>query len=283
MIRYIDTHTHLYDEAFDSDRDEVIEAVKKSGVVKCVLPGIDVSTFERQQNFVNANKGFAFQAIGLHPTSVNGGWEKEYDFVRNELLLNGNNYVAVGEIGLDGYWSKDFMKEQMTVLKKQILWAYKLDLPVILHVREATDEIFQVLDEVLAELSIKKMSGHILEGAINQQYNGSVKQLKGVFHAFTGSFEMFERINSYGNFRVGIGGVVTYKNCGLSESLKKIPLSYVLLETDSPWLAPIPKRGTRNDSSNIRYVAQRVAEIKNVPLEEVAETATKNAEDLFRI
>jgi hydrolase, TatD family len=265
MIRYIDTHTHLYDEAFDIDRDETIERIIASGVKKCILPGIDMASFRRQQDFIKQYNEFAFPAIGLHPTSVNNHWREELDFVVSELKSKSTKYYAVGEIGLDGYWSKEFMKEQMEVFKKQIIMAYEMDLPIIVHARDATDLVFDVLDQVLSE--VKETN----------------KRLRGVFHAFSGSIETFLRLNKYGDFKVGIGGVVTYKKANVADTIVKIPLSSILLETDSPWLTPAPFRGKRNESSYIKYIAEKISNIKEVPLDEIASVTTYNAEQLFKI
>jgi TatD DNase family protein len=258
MIEYIDTHVHLYDEAYDADFTTVLERIKGSGVIKCILPGIDSSYYARQESCARRCDGFAVQAMGLHPTSVGENWKEELNFVLAKLH-EGNKYVAVGEIGMDGYWSKEFIKEQAEVFEKQIIVASELNLPVIIHAREATNEIFEVLDRV------KHLS------------------LKGVFHAFAGSIETFERIASYGNFKVGIGGVVTYKNAAIAKTIEKIPLDSILLETDAPWLTPVPFRGKRNESTYLEHIASKIAQIKNVPLEEVAAHTTCNAQKLFGI
>ena len=144
-MRLIDTHLHLYDEAFDADREEVVERMRQAGVVKCIMPAIDKDSFGRQSSVSSAYRDFLWQAIGLHPTSVNENWEDELQFVRDELEKRRDNYVAIGEIGLDGYWSKDFMEEQKMVFKEQLLLAKEYSLPVIIHLREATEELFEVL------------------------------------------------------------------------------------------------------------------------------------------
>ena len=272
MNRYIDTHVHLYDEAFDPDLPQVLERMKGAGVIKCILPAIDRSYYERQRDCAAKYPGYVFEAAGLHPTSVGKGWESELDWVRERLEeRNGTKktggqdpgaegeYVAVGEIGLDGYWSKEFLPQQMEVFREQLLLASRWDLPVIIHAREATEEIFKVLE------SLKGIP------------------LRGVFHAFSGSWETFRRIGRYGDFKVGIGGIVTYKNAGIAGVLEKIPLESVLLETDAPYLPPVPFRGKRNESSYLEIIAGKIAEIKNCPVEEVARTTTENAEKLFKL
>lgn len=265
MTTYIDTHVHLYDEAYDADFEEVTERMKQAGVIRCVLPAIDSTYFERQEQCVARCGGFAVQAMGLHPTSVGKNWREELDFALDKLY-DGNRggrgekkYVAVGEIGLDGYWSREFMGEQAVVLQEQLKAASELDLPVIIHLREATGELFDVLD---------KMKG---------------LPVRGVFHAFSGSAETFGRIQKYGRFMVGIGGVVTYKNAGVARALENIPLENIILETDAPWLTPVPFRGKRNESSYIKYIAGEVARIKGVSAEEIACITTRNACELFGI
>ena len=258
-MRLIDTHLHLYDEAFDADREEVVERMRQAGVVKCIMPAIDKDSFGRQSSVSSAYRDFLWQAIGLHPTSVNENWEDELQFVRDELEKRRDNYVAIGEIGLDGYWSKDFMEEQKMVFKEQLLLAKEYSLPVIIHLREATEELFEVLD------------------------SPGAAPLRGVFHAFSGSAESYRRLKKYGDIKFGIGGVVTYKNAGVAVSLKSMPLEDLLLETDAPWLSPVPFRGKRNESSHLVEIAAKIAQIKEVAIEEVAETTSVNAERMFGI
>ncbi len=255
MIQFVDTHAHLYDEAFDADFDETIARIKGSGVIKCIFPAIDSSSFSRQSAAAARCGEFVSQAMGLHPTSVGEDWEKELQFVFDQVDKGG--YVAIGEIGMDGYWSKEFIGQQKVVFAQQLKLAYRKGLPVIIHAREATDEIFEVLDSLKGEVP------------------------KGVFHAFSGSYETYERICSYGNFMVGIGGVVTYKNAGVAKSVEKIPLDRIILETDSPYLTPVPMRGKRNDSSYLVYIAEKIAQVKGITLEEVAEATTANAFKMF--
>ena len=255
MIQFIDTHAHLYDEAFDGDFEEVIGKIKNDGVVKCIFPAIDSTTFERQTVAAKKCGDFVCEAMGLHPTSVGANWREELDFVREKVARGA--YIAIGEIGLDGYWSREFMDEQKEVFREQLCLAYKLDLPVIIHVREATEETFQVIDSLGEEIP------------------------RGVFHAFSGSVETWERIRRYGKFMVGIGGVVTYKNAGVAKTVEQIPLEYILLETDCPYLTPVPHRGKRNDSGNLVYIAEKIAQVKGCSLEEVARITTGNATRMF--
>ena len=255
MIQFIDTHAHLYDEAFDGDFEEVIGKIKNDGVVKCIFPAIDSTTFDRQTRAAQKCGDFVSEAMGLHPTSVGANWREELDFVMEKVAQG--PYIAIGEIGLDGYWSREFMDEQKVVFREQLKLAYKMDLPVIIHVREATEETFQVIDSLGEEIP------------------------RGVFHAFSGSSETWERIRRYGKFMVGIGGVVTYKNAGVAKTVEQIPLEYILLETDCPYLTPVPHRGKRNDSGNLVYIAEKIAQVKGCSLEEVARITTGNATRMF--
>jgi len=257
MIQFVDTHAHLYDEAFEGDFDETIARIKDNGVIKCIFPAIDSTTYESQSRAAEKCGDFVAQAIGLHPTSVGDNWESELEFVK-EKLGNGG-YVAIGEIGIDGYWSKEFIVEQKEVFREQLLMAYKKNLPVIIHVREATEEIFEILDS--------------LKGRVP----------RGVFHAFSGSYETYSRVCSYGDFMVGIGGVVTYKNAGVAKSIERIPLDRILLETDCPYLTPVPFRGKRNESSYLVYIAEKIAQVKECTLEEVAAVTTANALRMFEL
>ncbi len=257
IINFIDTHVHLYDEAYDLDFNDVVERMMNAGVVKCILPAIDSSYYKRQEDCYNALNKMALMAVGLHPTSVNANWVSEYDFLCDKIHNHG--VCAIGEIGLDGYWSKEYMNEQKEVFAMQLKLAEKNDLPVIVHLRDATEELFEVFDS--------------LKGS----------KMRGVFHAYAGSFEMYERISSYGNFLFGIGGVVTYKNASIAKSLENIPLERIVLETDAPWLSPVPFRGKRNESANLQYIAEKIAQIKNSSIEEVSSITTRNAIKMFNI
>lgn len=262
--RFIDTHTHLYDEAFDGDREEAFARIEEAGVTDCIFPGIDMESFARQSRVAKQYAGIVHEAIGLHPTSVGENWKDELDFVKSKLKernANGssNRYVAVGEIGIDGYWSKEFIQEQKLVFKEQILLAREYGLPVIVHVRDAIEQVFEVMDEL------------------------ALKDLEGVFHAYSGSYETYCRLKGYGDIKIGIGGVLTYKNAGVAKVIESVPLEDILLETDAPWLTPVPYRGKRNESTYIPIIAQKVAEIKGCSLEQVANVTTSNAKLLFGI
>jgi len=253
-MRLIDTHTHLFLEEFDSDRSQVIERAIQSGITKMVLPNVDSSTLQPLFNTCQINSYSLFPAIGLHPCSVKANYFEELTSLKNILIQA--KYYAIGEIGIDLYWDKTYFKEQILALEEQFKWAIEHDLPVILHCRESFEQVYEV---------VKKY-----------------KNLRGVFHAFSGSPDQASRVADLG-FYMGIGGVVTYKNSGLSEAITKIPIERIILETDSPYLTPVPFRGKRNEPAYIINTAKKLSEIYNLNIEMVAEVTTKNAELLFRI
>ena len=253
----IDTHCHLYDEAFRDDFEAVLARAREAGIEACVMPGIDRSCHDALLAAADALPDFAYPCIGLHPTSVGENWQEELDFVRNHLA--DRPWRAVGEIGLDEYWSREFVKEQIRVLEEQVVLAAEADLPVIIHLREATDDFLRVLDD--------------LRGV----------SFRGVLHAYTGSYELYRRLLALGDFHFGIGGVVTYKNAGIAAAVEKMSLQDILLETDCPWLTPVPFRGKRNEPAHVRLVAEKIAQIKQVPLEEVAAAPTSNARTFFKL
>ena len=255
----IDTHTHLYDEAFADDFTEAVERAVRSGVEHLIFPGIDSSVHDRMMECASMTGGKAGTATGLHPTSVREDWKKELGFVENRLSEGG--WAAIGEIGLDRHWSDTFFSEQTEAFRIQMIWAAEAGLPVIIHVREAHDTLFDILDS-LQEKGVP---------------------MRGVMHAFSGSLETYRRIKSYGGFKVGIGGVVTYRNAGIAVTVKDIPIEDIVLETDSPWLTPVPFRGKRNESAYLRIIAERLADIKGLSLEEVDRVTTDNAKSLFNI
>ncbi len=250
-----DTHTHLYLEQFDEDRNQVVERAIKDGVKYLLLPNIDSQTIQPMLDLCGAFPKNVFPMMGLHPTDVKENFREELDLVRAELEKGG--YYAIGETGIDLYWDKTFLKEQQTALREQVQMAKDFGLPIVLHVRESFDEVFEIIGEMNDE------------------------KLNGVFHCFTGSPEQAEKIMRW-DFKMGIGGVLTYKNSGLDNVVKDIPLEHLLLETDSPFLAPKPYRGKRNESAYVKYVAEKLAEVKNTTVEEVAEITTRNAIELFK-
>ncbi len=255
----IDTHTHLYDSAFDEDFDEVVSRALTAGVSNFIFPGIDSTYHAKMMECTGRLPGKAYPAIGLHPTSVGDDWRTQLDFVTTHL--DDYPFVAIGEIGLDGHWSKEFMVQQKEVFLRQLIIAGERNLPVIIHVRDAMDDVFAIFDS----LKPRKLP------------------LRGTFHAFSGSYETYQRIKTYGDFKIGIGGVITYRNAGIADVLRKIPISDIVIETDSPWLTPSPFRGKRNESSYICIVAEKIAEIKGISLKEVDEITTSNAQTLFNL
>jgi len=258
MLEFVDTHSHIYDEAFDDDFDEVVLRAKEAGLVKLIMPGIDISSYDRMMSVSRRLSEFVSPCIGLHPTSVGDNWREELDFVRTHL--SEGNFCAIGEIGLDEYWSKEYVSQQISVFEEQINIAAVAGLPIIVHLREATVDFFRVLED--------------MKGV----------PIKGTMHAFSGSYETYRRILSYDvDFKFGIGGVVTYRNSGVASSLEKMSLNDLVLETDCPWLTPVPHRGQRNESSYLRLVAEKIAAIKNISLDKVAEVTTSNARILFKI
>ncbi|MBR5736253.1 MAG: TatD family hydrolase [Bacteroidales bacterium] len=253
----IDTHSHIYDEAYDEDFPQVLERARDAGIRKMVMPGIDSKCYARMMDCAKVLEGYAFPTIGLHPTSVGDDWERELQFVWDKFPEG--DFVAIGEIGLDEYWSTDFLEEQKRVFEDQLTFAWEHDLPVIIHSRNSTEDIFSCLDRV-------------------------GKPLRGVFHAFSGSYETWCRIKKHHEgFKIGVGGVLTYKNSHLAAFIDKVPLEDILLETDAPWLTPVPFRGRRNESSYMKYTAEKLSELKGISFEETDEVTTSNAEKMFSI
>ncbi|MBR5103368.1 MAG: TatD family hydrolase [Bacteroidales bacterium] len=255
-MHFIDTHTHIYDEAFAGEEDLAVARAVEAGISKMILPDIDSQTREAMLALADRHEGTLFPCIGLHPTSVDAGWQNEMLQVENHL---GRKIYAIGEIGMDCYWSKEFLQEQEEVLRIQLETASRMNLPAIIHSRESTELIIKIL----------KDCAHL--------------GLRGVFHAFSGSVETFRELSRTGDWYIGIGGVLTYKKASIAETVKQIPLERILLETDSPYLTPVPFRGKRNESSYIPHIAGRLAELCGTSLEEVAHTTTENAQKLFGI
>jgi len=255
-VNIIDTHTHLYLKQFNEDIDLVINRSKEIGVNKFIFPAIDSSHFNDMHNLKDKYPNSIYLMSGLHPTDVKENYKDELAFVANSLKIG--DYVAIGEIGIDLYWDKSFLKQQQEAFKFQIRLAIEHDLPIVIHCREAFDEIFQILDDE------------------------NCNELRGVFHCFTGTLEQAQRAIDLGFF-LGIGGVVTFKNGGIDKFLHKIDLKNIVLETDSPYLAPVPFRGKRNESSYIIYVLEKLSEIYGISKEKIAEITSKNAEKVFRL
>lgn len=255
-MTFIDTHTHLFDEQFFNDIDKIILDAKNANLEACFLPNVDQETVQAMLNLCHQYPNFCYPMIGLHPCSV----KENYLTILKEFytLLNQKVFWGIGETGLDYYWDKTYIKQQKEALKIQAEWALEKDLPLILHTRDAMYETIEL---------------------IKTCQNG---KLKGIFHCFSGSYEQAKEIMKLG-FYMGIGGVVTYKNSKLPETLKKIPLDFLVLETDSPYLTPVPFRGKRNESSYLPIIAQKLAEIYDCSLEKIAEITTANAKKLFQL
>jgi TatD DNase family protein len=249
-----DTHAHLYIEAFDPDRDDVIARAREAGVERFFLPAIDSSYSKAMQGMKDAYPDSVFLMTGLHPTHVREDYQEELD--RVAAALDNGGYVAVGEIGIDLYWDTSRLQEQIRAFRRQIRLAIEHDLPIVIHCRDAFEEIFEVLES---------------------ERHG---QLRGIFHCFTGSFQQAERAISL-NMKLGIGGVVTFKNGKIDQFLNRVPLEHIVLETDAPYLAPVPYRGKRNESSYIRFVVKRLAELYGRPEEEIAQVTTENSKAVF--
>lgn len=257
-MNFIDTHTHLYAEEFDPDRDAVIQQAIDKGVDRLLLPAIDKSYYERMMLVIGRHREHCFPMIGLHPTSVKANFREELDFVKETLGKNREKFYGIGEIGIDLYWDKTFINEQTYALNYQLDLAIEYQLPVAIHTRNSF------------EIAIKM---------IREKNN---PELKGVFHCFSGSVEQAQQAMELG-FMLGIGGIITYKNSGLQKVMEVTGLTHFVLETDAPYLPPIPYRGQRNESAFIPVIAEKVAEIKNVSVTEVAEITTLNAVTLFKI
>lgn len=255
-MAFIDTHSHLYDEAFAADEDLAVRRALDAGVTRLIFPDIDSQTRGHMFSFADRHPGVVFPCLGLHPTSVQAGWESEMTALER---FRDRSIWAVGEIGIDCYWSKEFLSQQVEAFRLQLEMAAKLDLPVIIHSRESTELIINILKEM-------KSLG-----------------LRGVFHAYSGSVETYREIRRLGDWYVGIGGVLTYRKASIAETVKEIPLERILLETDSPYLTPVPFRGKRNESSYIPFIAEKLALQKGCDIAEVETVTTENAQKLFKI
>lgn len=252
----IDTHSHLFLEEFAEDLEAVIERAQIAGVSHIFMPNIDSSTIESLLGVCSRYENYCFPMIGLHPTSVNENYHSELDVVLRELKSD-KKYVAIGEVGMDLYWDKTYEKEQVAVLSKQLEWALDFNLPVVIHCRDAFDSICEVL---------RKFSG---------------SSLRGIFHSFTGTAAEAMYLMEHFDFLLGINGIVTFKKSTIPDVLKVIPLEKIVLETDSPYLAPVPCRGRRNESANVKYVLLKVAEIYGKTPEEVAKITSESALKVF--
>ena len=251
-----DTHTHLYSEQFDEDRAEMIQRAKDAGVRRFFIPAIDSSYTKRMLDLERDFEEEVFLMMGLHPTSIKENYKEELAHVKE--WLDKRPFIGIGEIGIDLYWDRTFLAEQQEAFRTQIQWAKQKKLPIIIHCRDAFDEIFDVLETE--------------QGA----------DLFGIFHCFTGTLEQAQKAISY-NMKLGIGGVATFKNGKIDTFLNTIDIKHIVLETDSPYLAPTPYRGKRNESSYITQVVDKLASIYKLPTEEIARITTENSKAVFGV
>lgn len=251
-----DTHTHLYSEQFNEDRAEMMQRAKDAGVTRFFIPAIDASYTESMLDLEKNFKEDVFLMMGLHPTSVKENYQKELAHVKE--WIDKRDFIGIGEIGIDLYWDKTFLAQQQDAFKTQIQWAKEKKLPIIIHCRDAFDEIFEVLESEKSE------------------------DLFGIFHCFTGTLEQARKAISY-NMKLGIGGVATFKNGKIDKFLNQIDIKNIVLETDSPYLAPTPYRGKRNESSYITQVVEKLAAIYVLTFDEIAEITTENSKAIFGV
>ncbi|MDR6942478.1 TatD family hydrolase [Mucilaginibacter pocheonensis] len=251
-----DTHTHLYYETIEDKRAALMERCLNNNISRLFLPNVDLESVPLVFDLVRAFPEQCFPMLGLHPCSVKDNWEQELTAIRNSQQQN--KIFAIGEIGIDLYWDKNFLTEQIAAFRQQINWAKSLKLPIVIHCRDAFNEVYEVLQQEQDE------------------------DLKGILHCFTGTLEQANKIIALG-FYLGIGGVVTYKNAGLDKIIPQIDLKHIVLETDSPYLTPVPFRGKPNESSYLIYIAQKVAELHQTDVDTVARITTENSKRLFGI
>ena len=252
----IDTHAHIFTKEFDEDLAEVIQRAQNIGIEKILLPNIDVNSYVRMMNLVHQYPKFCLPMAGIHPCDIKADFEEA--LLNVEVWLQKQQFVAIGETGIDLYWDKNFLNEQKIAFARHLQWGKKYKLPVVVHIRDAFDEVFEVVE---------------------QEAN---QDLIGVFHCFTGTLEQAHRAISLG-FKLGIGGVVTFKNSGLDKVISEIDLEHLVLETDSPYLAPTPFRGKRNEPSYLQHIVEKIADIKSISNEEVDRITTENAKKLFKL
>lgn len=251
----IDTHAHLYSEEFDNDRREMIQRALDNGVKKFILPNVDSQSLSRMLELEADYPGICHAAIGVHPTSIDQNYQQELSIVKSEL--DHRKYIAIGEIGIDLYWDKTYFAEQEVAFRQQLDWSLEYNLPVIIHVRDSFNETMEILSD----------------------YKG--QGLRGIFHSFTGNKEQALSVIEFGGFYLGINGIVTFKNSGLSEIVKELNLDHLVLETDAPYLSPVPYRGKRNESAYLKLILQKIAEVKGCTEAEIKLKTTQNANMLF--
>lgn len=256
-MNLIDTHAHLYLPEFYTDFEDVVLRAKKAGVYKILLPNIDTESIEPLKQTVLTDPSFFIPMMGLHPTSVKEDWEHQLNIIYNELKTN--HYIGIGEIGIDLYWDQTFKAQQIKAFEKQLQWGIEMNLPVVIHSRNANNEVIQ---------SIKKVG---------------LDSLRGVFHSFGGSREELKNILGLPSFFIGINGIITFKNSGLSDVLPFCDIERIVLETDAPYLAPVPYRGKRNEPAYLREVVKKLAVIFSISEDKTAEITSQNAEKVFDI
>lgn len=254
MSYWIDTHAHIYLSEFDTDKEQMIGRCKEAGVKKVFMPNIDHTSIDAMMEWEITNDPLCIAMMGLHPCSVKKDFEKELYLVEN--WLSKRSFAAIGEMGTDLYWDKSFWEEQKEAFKIQVAWAKQYDLPIVIHCRESIEETITLIDELKSE------------------------KLRGVFHCFTGTAEQATRINKLG-FYLGLGGVATFKNSGLDKVIPNLDLDYLILETDSPYLSPVPYRGKRNEPSYIPIIGEKIAQLMNKSVGEIQLATTNNALTLF--
>ena len=254
---YIDTHTHIYLKDFDEDRKGIISECINSGVKKLFLPNIDKNSIADVLKTCELYKDICYPMVGLHPCYIKDSYEQDLDYLKS--IIKPINPIAIGEIGIDLYWDKSNLEIQREAFITQINWAKEFKLPIVIHARDSYNEIFEILDRLNDE------------------------SLKGVFHCFSSSLKDANRILNYGGFKLGIGGVVTFKNSGLDKVVKNIDIKNIVLETDSPYLTPTPLRGARNKSSYIPIIASKLSDIYAISSEEIGNITSKNAKEIFSI
>ena len=269
----IDTHCHIDEEAFDADREAVIARQKEAGVEAMIVPGVNVHSIDTVMDVCKAHPGFCFPALGLHPEDVKGDWQEQLAIIEQAIRAHRSELVAIGEIGLDYYWDKTYKEAQQEVLRHQLLLARELNLPVILHNREATEDSLRIVKEI----------------SLLTAERSHFSPLKGVFHCFNGSKEVAQQILDMG-FYLGIGGVLTFKNCKLADMLAELSkidnrkseiTNHLLLETDAPYMAPVPHRGERNESRFMTHAAERLAQVFDTTPEQIIAQTSTNAKQLF--
>ena len=259
MYKIIDTHSHLFVEDFDSDRSEVMQRAREAGVQRILMPNIDLASVEPMLRVCDEFSGYCYPMLGLHPTEVTADYRQSLGVLKQMLESRPQTFIAIGEVGLDLYWDKTYKVEQLAALEEQIAWALEYDLPLVIHSREAFPELY----------------------ALFSHYKDT--PIRGIFHSFTGAADEAQSLLEFPGFLLGINGVVTFKKSTLPEALRDVPLSRLVVETDSPYLAPAPYRGKRNESAYVEHICRKVAELHNTTFDHVDSLTTATAKRLFSL